>query len=183
MKGKVFTVILALLLGSQLYSQETKNDTITYDNVNMGIGIGQDYGGIGVSLMYYPKKQIGLFVGGGYAFAGFGYNVGAKVRFVSSEEYKPVNFFLIGMYGYNASVAVTNAKQYNKLFYGPTLGFGIDIGPHKPNKGYFSLSINIPYRSPDVNEYKDDLEADQGVEFNGDLLPFTFSLGYKFSVE
>ena len=133
--------------------------------------------------MYFPNKQIGLFAGGGYALAGFGYNIGAKIRFVNSEKYNAVNFFILGMYGYNASVFVTNADEYNKLFYGPSLGFGIDIGPTKPQKGYFSFSINLPYRSPEVNEYMDDLRDNHGVEFNGGLFPITFSLGYKIAVE
>ena len=184
MKQKVFALLLTMLMGMQLYSQEevVVEDPIKYDMINLGLGIGQDYGGIGVNLAVYPEKHIGLFIGGGYAFAGFGYNAGLKLRLVSQKKYQPVNLFIIGMYGYNASIAVADGEQYNKLFYGPTAGIGLDIGPRKRNKGYFSFSLNVPFRSPDVDEYMDDLEKNHGVEFQNGLIPISFTLGYKFSL-
>ncbi|HEX4851031.1 MAG TPA: hypothetical protein VFV08_09505, partial [Puia sp.] len=50
------------------------------DQFSMGVGFGQDFGGLGANMIVYPQKNIGLFVGGGYAIAGFGYNVGLKLR-------------------------------------------------------------------------------------------------------
>jgi len=185
MKRKVFTLLFTMVMGLSLFSQEQEiaKDSIKYDMINFGLGIGQDYGGMGVNLAVYPEKHIGLFIGGGYAFAGFGYNAGVKIRFVSEKKYQPVNFFIIAMYGYNASIAVADAERFNKLFYGPTAGIGLDIGPRKPNKGYFSFSINVPFRSPDVNDYMDDLEKNHGVEFQSGLIPISFTLGYKFALE
>jgi hypothetical protein len=84
------------------------------------------------------------------------------------------------MYGYNAAVAVANAQEYNKLFYGPSIGAGLDIGRLVKNKGYLSLAILIPIRSPDVDNYINELQNNYGVSFNNNLLPITFSIGYKF---
>ncbi len=36
------------------------------DVVAIGLGVGLDYGGIGVNLTVYPQKNIGLFAGIGY---------------------------------------------------------------------------------------------------------------------
>lgn len=50
------------------------------------------------------------------------------------------------MYGYNAAVDVVNAPSDNKLFYGPTVGGGLDIGPTTVGKGNLSIAISIAYK-------------------------------------
>ena len=147
--------------------------------LTLGLGFGQDYGLLGGNLTVYPQKNIGLFVGFGFAFAGFGYNAGIKLRALPNHGLSKVRPFLLGMYGYVAAIAVTNSPADNKMFYGPTIGGGIDIGPTTPGKGYLSLAILVPFRSPDVQNYIDQLKAN-GVSFNGNLTPITFSIGYKF---
>jgi len=47
---------------------------------------------------------------------------------------------------------------------------GLDIGPTTPGKGYLSLAILIPFRSPDAQNYIDQLNAN-GVSFNNSLIP------------
>jgi hypothetical protein len=150
------------------------------EKLNIGFGFGEDYGGFGANLTVYPQKNIGLFVGGGYAVAGFGYNAGIKLRALPNHGRSIVRPFLEAMYGYNAAVAVANAQEYNKLFYGPSIGAGLDIGRLVKNKGYLSLAILIPIRSPDVDNYINELQNNYGVSFNNNLLPITFSIGYKF---
>ena len=153
------------------------------DNINIGFGFGFDYGGLGANLTVYPQKNIGLFVGGGYALAGFGYNAGIKLRLLPNNGASKVRPFLEGMYGYNAAIVVTNNTQYNKLFYGPSVGAGLDIGRLEKNKGYLSLAILVPIRSPDANNYIDDLRNNNGVSFANNLLPIAFSIGYKVAID
>jgi len=153
------------------------------DNINIGFGFGFDYGGLGANLTVYPQKNIGLFVGGGYALAGFGYNAGIKLRLLPNNGTSKVRPFLEGMYGYNAAIVVTNNTQYNKLFYGPSVGAGLDIGRLEKNIGYLSLAILVPIRSPDANNYIDDLRNNYGVSFANNLLPIAFSIGYKVAID
>ncbi len=152
------------------------------DPVSMGFGFGQDFGGFGANLLVYPQDNFGLFGGLGYAFAGMGYNVGAKVRFLSDKNPR-TNFFVIGMYGYNAAIAVSDMEEYNKFFYGPTIGFGIDTGKRSYKKGYWTMAFLVPIRESGVNDYMDDLENNHDVEFKNSLLPFTFSIGYRFALD
>ena len=86
------------------------------------------------------------------------------------------------MYGYNAAVAVTNYPNYDKIFYGPSIGLGFDIGAHAAKKGNFSFAILVPFRSPDVQNYIDDLHNMNGVQFNNNLWPIGVSVGYKFII-
>jgi hypothetical protein len=151
----------------------------TSDIFTLGFGFGLDYGGFGGNLTVYPQKNVGLFLGFGYALAGFGYNAGIKLRLLPDHSHSKVRPFIEGMYGYNAAIVVTNYTQDNKLFYGPTVGIGLDIGPTTAGKGYLSLAILVPLRGPDAQNYINQLNAN-GVSFGNNLIPIAFSIGYKF---
>lgn len=153
-----------------------------YDRVSAGIGIGPDYGGLGANLMVYPQRNIALFAGGGYALAGFGYNAGAKLCFRSERVIPRANCYLLGMYGYNTAVIVSNKAEFNKFFYGPTLGFGIDTR-HLPWKaGYWAFALLFPMRSQEVDEYVTYLKEQHKAELS-DFLPFSFSIGYRLVLQ
>jgi len=145
------------------------------------LGFGLDYGGLGINATVYPQKNIGIFGSVGYALAGAGYNVGVKLRLLPDHGYSKVRPFLEGMYGYNAAVVVSNATQYNKLYYGPSMGFGVDIGSLDKGKANFCAAILIPFRSQDVNNYINELQNNYGISF-GALSPVTFSLGFKIVI-
>lgn len=181
MKPKFLTLFLFCLLISHISkAQINTTDLRKPDNVNFGLGLGFDYGGIGINVMGYPQKNIGIFFGGGYAFAGFGYNAGVKLR-LSPDRGTVVNPFFTAMYGYNAAVAISGSSQFDKLFYGPTLGAGIDLRSKKLySKGYLSLAIMVPIRNSDARDYIDLLKNQYGASFTNELLPIGFSVGYKF---
>jgi hypothetical protein len=177
MKKTAFFILAALFL---IFNQNRSYSQISFDKTSLGIGLGMDYGGIGGSLLFYPQRNFGLFAGGGYALAGFGYNVGAKLRFISATTTSKLSLYLIGMYGYNAAIAVTNATQYSKFFYGPTFGFGFDLRSRPESKGYLTLALLIPIRSSDVKDYIDYLKNSRGVDFKNSLIPVGISIGYRF---
>jgi len=150
------------------------------DIVSLGLGLGYDFGGIGANILVYPQKNIGLFFGGGYAIAGFGYNAGVKIRFLMDRPHVVMPYFM-AMYGYNAAVAIINSSQYNKLFYGPSFAAGIDLRSRKPSsKGYMSAAITVPIRTPDAQNYIDNLQTNYGASFATHLSPVGFSIGYHF---
>ena len=187
MKAKTISIsLLCIFLNiNWLFAQTEKDTTEVYkiaDKYSLGLGIGQDYGGFGGNFLVYPQENLGLFVGAGYALAGMGYNAGAKVRFFQKKNPR-TNFYLLGMYGYNATIKVQNGDQYDKMFYGPTFGFGIDTGKRSYKKGYWSFALLIPIRSSEVDDYIDDLEDNHGVKFEGTLLPVSFSIGYRFALD
>ncbi|HXB39015.1 MAG TPA: hypothetical protein VNZ49_00645 [Bacteroidia bacterium] len=144
---------------------------------SLGFGLGMDYGGlIGLNLTVYPLKNVGLFGAAGYALIGVGYNVGLKLRWVPQNEYYKVCPFAEIMYGYNAVIKVTNADQYNKMFYGITWAAGLDF---KRGDGGWSLAFLVPLRGPEVANYENDLQKNHNVKITQQLLPFAFSVGYK----
>jgi len=109
--------------------------------------------------------------------AGAGFNGGVKVRFIS--ETSRIVPYLTAMYCYNTAVVVSNATAYNKMFYGPSLGFGVDFRGRPEKKGYWSLALMVPIRGADVDSYLSDLRSQHGVSI-GSPSPITFPLGYRF---
>lgn len=171
----------SLLMVSQLNGQTNASSDV--DNAAVGLGFGLDYGGMGVNISAYPMKDFGVFIGVGYALAGVGVNGGAKLRFAVNRPSPKVTPYLIAMYGYNAAIVVTNQASLNKLFYGFSAGAGIDIRPRKHPAGYWSLGVIVPFRSSKVDAYFDDLKYNHGVEFQNELFPVAFSIGYKFKIK
>lgn len=172
-------MILAALSPLRLLAQDsTKKKATDYDRISLGAGLGVDYGGLGLNFLFYPQRNFGFFACGGYALAGIGYNAGFKLRFSSKRPYPRANIYFTGMYGTNTAIIVPNNTQYNKFFYGPTLGFGIDTR-HLPWKaGYWSFALLFPVRSPEVSDYRKDMEDNHKAEFS-DLMPLSFSISYR----
>jgi hypothetical protein len=178
---------LILLLSVQLNAQNGSRQnsfpvSTPVDQVSLGIGGGLDYGGFGGNLIYYPAQSVGLFGGVGYALAGAGFNAGVKYRYIPDKPDARVRPFGLVMYGYNAAIAVLNASQHNKLFYGPTAGAGIDFHRNTYKRGYWSFAVFVPIRKSEVKAYMEDLENNYDVDFQNRLFPVTVSIGYRFII-
>ena len=159
------------------FNHHTDISSERIEKSSIGFGIGLDHGGYGANLVFYPGRNFGIFGGLGYAFAGIGYNAGLKIKLVGVNHKTHVYPYLLGMYGYNAAIAISNAKQYSKFFYGPSFGLGFDIRQKWERRGYLTIALILPLRKKDVRDYYDLMEQ-RGVEFSNDLLPFAFSVGY-----
>jgi hypothetical protein len=157
------------------YNADISSERI--EKSSIGFGMGLDHGGFGVNLVLYPGRNFGVFGGIGYAFAGTGYNAGLKIKLVGENHKSHIYPYMLGMYGYNAAIAIYNAKQYNKLFYGPSFGLGVDIRQKWEKRGYLTIALILPVRKNDVKDYFD-LMQKRGVEFTNNLLPVGFSVGY-----
>ena len=145
-------------------------------SVNLGIGLGIDYGGlIGGRLTVVPTKNFALFGAVGYNLIGLGFNAGAAFRIAPDKNVCPT---LGVMYGYNAVIKIEGAEQYNKTYYGPTLSLGFEFKPQ--NKGFWNIELLLPIRSKDYKDDIDDLKNDPNIEMKTEPLPIGFSVGYHF---
>jgi hypothetical protein len=151
------------------------NESILPATTSLGVGLGLDFGGFGFNILSYPGKHTGIFAGLGYAIAGPGYNAGFKIRTKPISSPEP-SFYLLGMYGYNAAIAVSNNSSLNRMFYGPTFGIGFDLA--KRTSGYWSFGLFLPIRDG-VDDYLNQLSA-AGFKPNTGLPPIAISIGYHF---
>ena len=146
MKKLKITILICLFLSSfNVIAQDSIQVPRVIDRSSFGLGGGLDFGGFGANMLVYPDRSIGLFGGVGIAMGSIGYNAGAKFRIVSKKH--NTDPYALIMYGYNAVIKVTGASQYDKLFYGPTIGFGLDIHSKHKNRGYWSMALLVPIRS------------------------------------
>ncbi len=157
-------------------SAKTANDGEA--KASFGIGIGQDYGGIGARFTYLANPHLGIYGSGGYALAGFGYNVGAMLRMQPAKKVVPT---LNLMYGYNAVIVVQGASQFNEVYYGPTFGFGFISKNRNDPANYWHFELLFPFRSSEFDDDLNALKKNPAVQGIQDPLPLTFSIGYHFS--
>jgi hypothetical protein len=183
MKSKlIFILSFVCFFCINTFSQDSINKPVqrNISNFNVGLGLGMDFGGIGGNLTIYAQDHIGGFIGLGYNIVNLGINAGLKYRILPKGEASLFTPFFIGMYGYNAAIAVANAPDLNKIFYGPSFGFGFDWKGYAAKSFLWSIAIIVPIRSADVQNYIDNLKSNYGVEFKNDLIPIGLSFGVRF---
>jgi hypothetical protein len=145
--------------------------------VNFGVGIGLSYGGIGGRVSIFPVSRAGVFGAVGYNFNKMGYNVGAILRIIPQKKICPV---VMVMYGYNAVLLIDGMDEFQKTYYGPSLGPGMEIR-FKNNQNYLNVEILVPIRS---QEWHDDIDAVRTLYKQGYIegfvepLPVAISIGY-----
>ncbi len=179
-KITIFFAIIALF--HSFANAQTEEYPPQTEKVNLGIGAGFDYGGVGINMLFYPQKNIGLFAGGGYALAGVGYNIGLKGRFFLKDD-AAVTPFVMGMYGYHSAVKIKDNSNLSKLFYGPTFGAGIDWRVGELRKNYIAIALTVPLRNGEEKEYKQMLTNNYGAQFENDFLPVGMSIGYRLRLK
>jgi hypothetical protein len=151
----------------------------------LGLGLGQDYGGVGVQLNVVPEDHICLAVGAGLLpGAQFGYNVGIQITPVPSWK-DPL--FICGMYGYttvlydrdeSGVLAVsqligvrTGTDLETSVSNGFTFGLGTRIHA-KDSESYWKLAVLFPLRTG----------ATQRAAESLGMMSVTVSVGYHFSL-
>ena len=145
--------------------------------MNIGLGLGLDYGGLGGRITFLPVKKIGIFGAIGYALVDFGYNVGASVRITPDNKICPTVAF---MYGYNGVINVKNAAKFDKIYYGTSLAAGLEIHFRaKPN--FLNVELVVPFRSSTFHDDWDKLKQMSNIVVESEPLPVTISIGYHFA--
>lgn len=187
-KYLVFFVVFFIYSSTNFAQEIKKSDILSYS-----YGIGITHGGLGLDLLYYPQKNVGFFLGLGYPFAGIAYSSGVKLRLFSPTQKSNFVPFLLATYGYQNSVYVSGYNpgvvyfeskkdKYDKVFFGPTIGFGVDTGPKIAKNGY--LTFALAYKlGPDevISDYINYLKT-IGFKFYSDVLPVSFSFGLRMII-
>jgi hypothetical protein len=145
--------------------------------VYVGFGVGLDFGGIGVNAMSMVTEHVGLFGALGYNLDNIGLNGGVKLY--ANDQLARWRPYFSAMYGYNAVYIIENADNFNRTFYGTTIGVGLDLRDSHSN--FWTLALQVPFRGEVVKTYKTFLE-NSNIEIKRDLLPLTISLGYRIAV-
>ena len=145
-----------------------------------GVGFGIDYGGlVGAKVTFYPIPFMGIFAAGGWEFVGIGWNVGCLGRLIPANGTHSARPYFKVMYGVNAATTVSGISRYDKMFYGVTVGFGIETRFGKFKKGGINIDLNLPFRSPDYFDMVNRMKNDPMVKMTSSTIPITLSIGYN----
>jgi hypothetical protein len=183
MKNLLFVILLlcAIRVSAQ-YDPDYKNKKEKVVNeepspVNCGLGLGLSYGGIGARVSVFPIHQVGIFGAVGYNLMKAGYNVGGIFRILPKQKICPV---VMAMYGYNAVILISGTDQFNKTYYGPSFGGGMEIR-FKNHQNYLNIETLIPIRS---KQWENDIDVIRNL-YNQNIIegftepsPITICLGY-----
>lgn len=189
--NKFFITTITLLFSICLNAQNSPTaitpvvltDSVPLDKLSIGGGGGYEFGGIGGNLIFYPQRNIGVFVGVGWPLTHIvGYNAGIKLRYAVDNNASVITPFFLFMYGYNTAIRYPNDNQYDKLFYNFTFGGGVDFRPAKSKLGYLSLTVYAPLRDPNAKNYINFINTFYAVGNSNKLFPLSVSLGYKFII-
>jgi hypothetical protein len=150
-----------------------------FSSVDLGFGLGLSYGGVGGRVSVFPVLAAGVFGAVGYNLHKTGYNVGGIGRILPKKKVCPV---VMGMYGHNGVIVIQGRDEFNKTYYGPTFGGGMEIR-FMNYETYLNLELLIPIRS---QEWYDDIDVIRTLSKQGliedfvEPLPFSISIGCHF---
>lgn len=169
-----FAILIALILSSlNLNAQEQTS----FSKVNLGLGMGLDYGGFGGRLSIVPEKHFALYGSVGYAIIGVGYNVGGTIKLSPDKRFCPT---LGAMYGYNAVIKIIGAEGLNQTYYGPSFSLGFELKSNNKPKNFWNIELIFPLKSEEYNDDMDAIKNSPNIELKSEPLPIAFSIGYHF---
>jgi hypothetical protein len=172
---KLLTIILVMGMMCKMYEVNAQTEQRAF----LGIGAGFSYGGLGLRGEYMASKSLGLFAGVGYNLADPAFNAGVSVKVLPGKKVVPV---ITAMYGYNAALKVsyTDGSSESNSYYGPTIGAGCEFYD-RSGRNKWLIELLVPFRNSEFHNRYDELK-NMGVEFNPDILPVAFTIGYNFSI-
>ncbi|MFL3663349.1 MAG: hypothetical protein ACJ04Q_05050 [Flavobacteriales bacterium] len=180
---RIIILILFVVYYNSYVAQTSTEIKEQIDMSSFGLGIGLDYGGVGINYTTYLQKNIGLFGGIGYSLFEVGFNIGLKGRLISKGNPPTINPFITSMYGKNSFVYIKNATEFNKSFKGISVGGGLDIYFGRKKNGYWTFALLLPVDKSKQENYMDYLKQRYGARFSSNNPPILISIGYKIVVQ
>ncbi len=172
---KLSSLLLVLVLATGNLSGQTF-ERRTY----MGLGLGLDYGGVGVKVELLPVDHLGIFAGVGYNLSSAGWNVGAAFKITPTKRVCPN---IVAFYGYNGVFVGGDsyAEKYNSTSYGFTVGGNLDIKVN--SKGHkLTFGLFAPIRSKSFMDKYNAAKNDPYLDITSELLPVAFSFGFNWAI-
>lgn len=167
-------VLAFSLLTSISFAQEEFGS----NQINLGLGIGLDYGGIGTRITVLPDPSFGVFAAVGYVLNGIGYNMGSSYYFRPTKRLCP---YATAMYGYNAITFVEGTSKYNDRFSGLTFGGGLELRSRKRPGNFWNFELLVPLRSSAYYSQIAAIKNDPQISGSSETATGSISIGYHIS--
>jgi len=197
---KTFVILIILIafnnFGNSQVSDSTKtnyslspgekaDNTIVKHYVDLGTGVGLDYGGvIGIKTIILPIPNFGIFGIIGVNFVGLAWNIGGVWNILPSTSRYHFRPNIKLMYGINGTTRVLVSTldatwvNYDKSFKGFTPGIGLEMMLGKSKRNGFDLDLSVPIHGKDYYDQIESIKNDPHVDDYVTSWPVTISLGY-----
>jgi len=160
-------------------SEAAPASTATNHFLDLGMGLGLDYGGlVGINLAYIPMPYISVFFATGWELIALGWNTGIKINALPQDGKHVFRLNFKAMYGVNGATVVVGASEYDKVFVGFTPGIGFEFMFGSQKKNGFDIDLNFPIHGSDFDDQVKRIKADPRVSTFTDPLPVAISFGY-----
>ena len=172
--------LIALLIPSRhLVAQQQFGHNELFHTVDLGFGLGLDYGGlVGIKAAYIlPFRQVSVFGAAGVQLVGLSWNVGTTFRILPMNKSRTFRPNIKIMYGINCSTYVNGIDEYKDMYTGWTPGIGAELRFGRMKSSGFDVDINIPIGSDAFNAQVDRMKNDPRLDYVISL-PIAFSIGY-----
>lgn len=116
----------------------------------MGLGIGLDYGGLGMKINWYPARYTGLVIGVGHNFLEPAFSIGIKGRYYRYGRI--VSPYLQLLYGYLLLHFQELITTKEKVFYGMNFGGGIDLFFNRTNNIGANLGLQAYFYNQEAKK-------------------------------
>jgi len=182
---KIVATGIFLFVAGISHGQEAQKGANYFNRkITMGIGLGLDYGGIGVRIAYSPVKYLDVFGGLGFNFIGLGANGGLSYNILPGRSCIPVVNI---MYGYNAVLRIddfypygsTHGPTLKKTYYGFTAGAGLKIRLSRKTHNFLYIGLNVPFRNAEFHRDYHYVTAIRNIPLAAKMLPVLFVIGYN----
>ena len=161
MRQNGITVFLRKQMLSPLGRKDSEPEIAT--PLSVGLGLGLDYGVIGIRFSALTNRRIGLF-----GALGAEYNVGIDIKF---QPRKLSSGFVTAMYGYHGALTSYGTTV---RYHGFSAGLGVRVRAARSARNYFTLCVIVPFRSDEFKRLANPSELN--------ALPVLLSLGFNFGV-
>jgi hypothetical protein len=173
-----FKIARIIFLSFSLLVVALPADSQALEKIDLGVGMGLDYGGFGTRLTYTPIEQVGVFGSLGYNLNSLGYNLGAQFRIPVKKRFMG---YLTAMYGYNAVLKVEGlVKDSGYTYYGASVGAGVQWKLSAKKNLWLNLEGILPFRPQEFSDAIRDLKTiGYEIEEPADV-GFSLGLHYRF---
>lgn len=143
---------------------------------SLGAGVGLPYGGvIGLKLNHNLEDNFSAFGGIGYNLLGIGFNGGLTYTIPS---FKSSELYFTGMYGYNALIDIEGVPEYQKVYYGASVGTGLKFNSLRFEGRYWDVGILVPLKNAAYRNDIEEIENNPFITIDSKPWPVQFYFGY-----
>lgn len=173
-KNSLFLLLIVLFIVPNLLTAQ--NMSSSEGKTFLGVGVGLPFGGYGARLSINAEEHLTVFGGAGYNMLGLAANGGVQLSIPCQNQ---AEVYFTGMFGYNSLIIMDRAPEYNKTYYGASVGIGAKIHSLRFEGSYWDVGVLAPFRPQSYKKDLQNIKKNPMMHIDSEPLPVLFYIGYN----